>query len=123
METYTQRLKNNDPIDEDLLRLIQLLEREMQLNSLTIPQGSKVLNNGLNKLNVSSNCSLRNGTNLKSNSAPQSNNSTYINPELSGKLLVLYRLMGMMRAVKQGERIVIVSNYTSTLDLIEKMCK
>ena len=46
----------------------------------------------------------------------------YINPEESGKLYVLYRLMQTMRAMKEGERIVVVSNYTSTLDLIEKLC-
>lgn len=27
-----------------------------------------------------------------------------------------------MRATKQGERIVVVSNYTQTLDLIQRMC-
>lgn len=46
----------------------------------------------------------------------------YINPEESGKLYVLYRLMQTMRAMREGERIVVVSNYTSTLDLIEKLC-
>jgi DNA repair and recombination RAD54-like protein len=46
----------------------------------------------------------------------------YINPEESGKLFVLYRMMQTMRAMKEGERIVVVSNYTSALDLIEKMC-
>jgi SNF2 family DNA or RNA helicase len=28
-----------------------------------------------------------------------------------------------LRAVKTGERIVVVSNYTQTLDLIQKMCR
>ena len=40
-----------------------------------------------------------------------------------GKLFVLFRLMQTLRAVKQGERIVVVSNYTQTLDLIEGMCR
>jgi hypothetical protein len=43
-------------------------------------------------------------------------------PELSGKFYVLYRLMETMRAMRQNDRIVIVSNYTSTLDLVEQMC-
>lgn len=47
----------------------------------------------------------------------------YVNPEESGKLLVLYRLMQTMRATKEGERIVIVSNYTTVLNLIERMCE
>ena len=41
----------------------------------------------------------------------------------SGKLLVLYRMMLTLRALKTGERIVVVSNYTQTLDLIEAMCE
>ncbi len=45
-----------------------------------------------------------------------------VDPERSGKLFVLYRMMLTMRAMKTGERIVIVSNYTSTLDLIGKLC-
>lgn len=44
-------------------------------------------------------------------------------PELSGKFYVLYRLMETLRAMRQGDRIVIVSNFTSTLDLVEAMCE
>lgn len=40
-------------------------------------------------------------------------------PELSGKFLVLYRLMCTLRVLPSKERIVIVSNSTQTLDLIE----
>ena len=36
--------------------------------------------------------------------------------------MVLSRMMQTMRAAKQGERIVVVSNYTQTLDLIQAMC-
>jgi hypothetical protein len=43
-------------------------------------------------------------------------------PELSGKFFVLFRLMETLRAMRLGDRIVIVSNYTSTLDLVEAMC-
>ena len=44
-------------------------------------------------------------------------------PEWSGKMFVLHRLMTEMRKPGNGkDKIVIVSNYTSTLDLIGKMC-
>ena len=45
-------------------------------------------------------------------------------PELSGKMFVLWRLMREMRKPGNGgDKIVIVSNYTQTLDLIGRMCK
>jgi DNA repair and recombination protein RAD54 and RAD54-like protein len=45
-----------------------------------------------------------------------------LNPELSGKLFVLFRLMQTMKSLNTGEKIVIISNYTQTLDLIQQMC-
>ena len=51
-----------------------------------------------------------------------SRESSTLDPMLSGKLGFLYKMMATMRALKNGERIVIVSNYTSTLDLIGRMC-
>lgn len=47
---------------------------------------------------------------------------SYLNPYDSGKFLVCYRLMATMRVHYPAERIVLVSNYTSTLDLLERMC-
>ena len=45
-------------------------------------------------------------------------------PELSGKMFVLWRLMREMRKPGNGgDKIVIISNYTQTLDLIGRMCK
>lgn len=47
-----------------------------------------------------------------------------VRPEWSGKMFVLYRLMREMRKPGNGnDKIVIVSNYTQTLDLIGKMCR
>ncbi|CAB9516608.1 DNA repair and recombination protein RAD54-like (Fragment) [Seminavis robusta] len=47
-----------------------------------------------------------------------------IHPEWSGKMFVLYRLMREMRKPGNGnDKIVIVSNYTQTLDLIGRMCR
>jgi hypothetical protein len=50
--------------------------------------------------------------------------NTPVRPEWSGKMFVLYRLMREMRRPGNGnDKIVIISNYTQTLDLIGKMCK
>lgn len=47
-----------------------------------------------------------------------------VHPEWSGKMFVLYRLMREMRKPGNGnDKIVIVSNYTQTLDLIGRMCR
>ena len=47
-----------------------------------------------------------------------------VRPEWSGKMFVLYRLMKEMRKPGNGnDKIVIVSNYTQTLDLIGRMCR
>ena len=47
-----------------------------------------------------------------------------VHPELSGKMFVLWRLMREMRKPGNGgDKIVIVSNYTQTLDLIGRMCR
>ena len=49
-----------------------------------------------------------------------------IHPAISGKMDVLHRLMGVMRRAAKSpqdqERIVVISIFTQTLDLIEKMC-
>jgi SNF2 family DNA or RNA helicase len=66
---------------------------------------------------------LKNKLNGNFGGGSNSSGLDYVDPEQSGKMAVLYRMMQAMKATKNGERIVIVSNYTSTLDLIESMCK
>lgn len=47
-----------------------------------------------------------------------------VHPEWSGKMFVLWRLMREMRKPGNGnDKIVIISNYTQTLDLIGRMCR
>ena len=47
-----------------------------------------------------------------------------VHPEWSGKMYVLFRLMREMRKPGNGnDKIVIISNYTQTLDLIGRMCR
>jgi len=51
-------------------------------------------------------------------------NTAPVHPEWSGKMFVLYRLMKEMRKPGNGgDKIVIISNYTQTLDLIGRMCR
>lgn len=51
-------------------------------------------------------------------------NTSPVHPEWSGKMFVLYRLMKEMRKPGNGnDKIVIISNYTQTLDLIGRMCR
>lgn len=42
-----------------------------------------------------------------------------VQPELSGKLHVLYKLLKFVRATS-NDRVVLVSNYTQTLDVFER---
>jgi DNA repair and recombination RAD54-like protein len=49
-------------------------------------------------------------------------NISPVRPELSGKMFVLWRLMVEMRKPYCRDKIVIISNYTQTLDLIGRMC-
>lgn len=51
-------------------------------------------------------------------------NTDPVFPQWSGKMFVLYRLMVEMRKPGNGnDKIVIISNYTQTLDLIGRMCR
>jgi DNA repair and recombination RAD54-like protein len=56
--------------------------------------------------------------------APNSGMNAPVFPEWSGKMFVLYRLMKEMRKPGNGnDKIVVISNYTQTLDLIGKLCR
>ncbi|RDA82681.1 hypothetical protein CP532_1956, partial [Ophiocordyceps camponoti-leonardi (nom. inval.)] len=46
----------------------------------------------------------------------------HINPEYSGKMQVLDRMLARIRR-ETNDKIVLISNYTSTLDLFERLCK
>lgn len=46
----------------------------------------------------------------------------YVNPELSGKMMVLQRFLETIRATS-NDKIVLISNYTQTLDVFERMCR
>ncbi|PFH38568.1 SWI2/SNF2-containing protein RAD54 [Besnoitia besnoiti] len=48
--------------------------------------------------------------------------SRLVRPEISGKLLLLSRLLDVIRTTT-NDKIVLISNYTQTLDLFERMCR
>jgi len=45
-----------------------------------------------------------------------------VRQELSGKLALVYELLAAIQASGSGDRIVIISNWTQTLDIVERMC-
>lgn len=53
---------------------------------------------------------------------PQGYNLKTVRPELSGKFLVLDCLLAVIRSTS-NDKVVLVSNYTQTLDLFEKLCR
>ncbi|XP_077382369.1 DNA repair and recombination protein RAD54B isoform X2 [Festucalex cinctus] len=53
---------------------------------------------------------------------PENYSSDSFNPDTSGKLLVLLDLLKTIRQLSPSDRVVIVSNYTRTLDMLQKLC-
>ncbi|XP_013863536.1 DNA repair and recombination protein RAD54-like [Austrofundulus limnaeus] len=53
---------------------------------------------------------------------PPGYNTKAVEPQLSGKMLVLDYILAMTRTTT-SDKVVLVSNYTQTLDLFEKLCR
>ncbi|XP_061144177.1 DNA repair and recombination protein RAD54B [Syngnathus typhle] len=53
---------------------------------------------------------------------PENYSSDSLTPHDSGKLLVLLDLLSTIRQLSPSDRVVIVSNYTRTLDMLQKLC-
>ncbi|XP_051567327.1 DNA repair and recombination protein RAD54-like isoform X2 [Myxocyprinus asiaticus] len=53
---------------------------------------------------------------------PQNYSTKAVEPQLSGKMLVLDYILAMTRSTT-SDKVVLVSNYTQTLDLFEKLCR
>lgn len=118
METYERKLADKETIDEDLKALVKIIQEHTNLpppsnnNPSTAPTTP-----GMSRLEQLKARSLQ----LASHN--QKSSSKKIDPLLSGKMTVMYRMLQTMRLVYKQERIVIVSNYTSTLDLLQSMCQ
>lgn len=113
MDCYRQKVAAKEPIDDDLAAIAEMF-----------PTSNSAGNNHNHNNTSTSNktaSALRNPKSFPSASS-SCGGKGHVDPEQSGKMLVLHRMMCTMRALKNGERIVIVSNYTMTLDLIERLC-
>ncbi|XP_043941837.1 DNA repair and recombination protein RAD54-like [Protopterus annectens] len=53
---------------------------------------------------------------------PEGYSTKSVEPQLSGKMLVLDYILAMTRSTS-NDKVVLVSNYTQTLDLFEKLCR
>lgn len=53
---------------------------------------------------------------------PPGYSSKALEPQLSGKMLVLDYILAVTRS-RSSDKVVLVSNYTQTLDLFEKLCR
>lgn len=100
MDCYRRKVAAKEPIDDDLAAIAEMF-----------PTADHPSNQSKTSTSNKTVSALRN---------PKSWQRRWV--EQSGKMLVLYRMMCTMRALKNGERTVIVSNYTMTLDLIERLC-
>ena len=109
LDSYNEKLKRGET--DDVLQAACATVTDLSLTALL----------KTNEAPASKDVSMRSN---RSGYAPKGNEADgkVVDPSLSGKLFVLYRLMLTMRALKNGERIVVVSNYTSTLDLVDTMC-
>lgn len=134
---YDAKKKAGEPIDEELSALVELVQADARSkqgdsgvnNSEHMPAVSKkntCFGNAFKSISHTAKSassgyrSLRGG--VSGNVVPTSGSEGPIDPYESGKFLVLYRLMLTMRVLTPTDRIVVVSNYTSTLDLLQQMC-
>lgn len=113
VDSYNAKLASNEEIDEELKSLVDLVPKASS-KSATSSTGATTSKFGINRSSIYNKSSLL-GNNQSSKES--------IDPEQSGKMIVLFRMMQTMRALKNGERIVVVSNYTQTLDLIQQLCE
>lgn len=103
-DQYLKKKAEKEDMDEDLQVLGKILSAHFSTHTAKVATSKPVSRFGASR-------------------PPVTTLDSFVDPELSGKMLVLYKMMQTMRILKPQERIVVVSNYTSTLDLIEVLCK
>ena len=125
VESYKSKLEAGEKPDSDLENLVKII-REHELESRKNGHNSEFKTKMENKFaaKAQSGATVRMSTSAgSSRTSPLLDDfSDYVDVSQSGKLFVLHRLMLTMRVLNKSERIVIVSNYTQTLDIIERMC-
>jgi DNA repair and recombination RAD54-like protein len=110
LDTYQRKIAANEVIDDDLRTLVQLLP---STNTTSKPaHGNSITTTKIGRFGS-----------LSAKSTVVNQGDICVDVEQSGKMLVLHKMMVTMRILKPTEKIVIVSNYTQTLDIIELLCK
>lgn len=121
-DTLKAKIDANEKVDKDLLDTVKIIrDYEIESPSITLKGKGKAFDNISKPTRSLHNSSNANAEYVDGMRLLEQLNS-YLDVSHSGKLLVLHRLMGTMRVLDRTERIVIVSNYTQTLDVIERMC-
>ncbi|RUP49491.1 P-loop containing nucleoside triphosphate hydrolase protein [Jimgerdemannia flammicorona] len=97
------------------LSCITALKKLCNSPSLIFDSATKAVDEepGLSSLYVDSRCL---------DAYPPGFNSKTYDPVISGKLMILDRILAELRSSTK-EKVVLVSNYTQTLDVLERMCK
>ncbi len=136
LDSYKTKLENKEEIGEELLALVSILVAAGVGAGAGSSVGSRMSDRTSGSTGTKAGGNFGNSLVRK---MPQTNSSDWVDADLSGevlnesvglcvilwnvgKLLVLNRMMLTLRAMKTGERIVVVSNYTQTLDIVEKLC-
>jgi len=121
-EAHQTKAKAREPIDEELEALAAALKEHEQRVRPIVSEEHSLIGNVLKNIKGREGSGNRlRGSAGGATSRPK--DGSFLDPYDSGKFLVCYRLMATMRQHYPMERIVLVSNYTSTLDLLQRMCR
>ena len=119
LNDYNLKKNESNSDMEELEELVKIIDDNGGVGSKPVGGGY-----GHSSIGIASAFPLRtNRSGLPPPPSLKSNDKVIVDPEQSGKILVLFRMLQTLRAMKEGDRIVIVANTTSVLDIIEELCK